>query len=183
MDDQLDGVVVLRPAVHHDARGSFVETYRQEWVPGSRPMVQANHAERAEGSLVGLHYHLRQADYWYVIRGHARAVLHDLRVDSPTEGRTQVVDLVAHEEDGPAPVALYIPPGVAHGLAALSDVALTYLVDGYYDPADEHGLAWDDPEVHAQWGLTHPVLSARDRENPRRAELVPDRVPRHPGAG
>ena len=31
------------------------------------------------GAIVGLHYHLHQADYWYVPFGTARMVLHDLR--------------------------------------------------------------------------------------------------------
>jgi dTDP-4-dehydrorhamnose 3,5-epimerase len=69
---------------------------------------------------------------------------------------------------------------VAHGFAALSDLTLTYLVDGYYDPADELGVAWDDPEVGADWGVPDPVLSGRDRANPRRADLG-DRRPRWAG--
>ena len=45
------------------------------------------------GAVVGLHYHLHQADYWYVLRGRARVVLHDLREGSPTDGSTQLIDL------------------------------------------------------------------------------------------
>ena len=69
-------------------------------------------------------------------------MLHDLRVGSRTDGATEVIDL-----DGDVDQGVYIPPGVAHGFAALSDVLLTYLVDNYYDDSDEHGLAWDDPAV------------------------------------
>ncbi len=72
---------------------------------------------------------------------------------------------------------MYIPPGVAHGFAALTDMTITYLVDGYYNPADELGVAWDDPEVAADWGVTEPVLSGRDQANPRRADLPVDRRP------
>jgi dTDP-4-dehydrorhamnose 3,5-epimerase len=46
-----------------------------------------------------------------------------------------------------------------------------YLVDNYYNPADELGVAWDDPEVGADWGVANPVLSARDQANPRRADI------------
>ncbi len=113
------GVVHVEPAVHTDARGCFVETYRQEWIPSARPMVQSNRADRTTGSLVGM----------------------------------------------------YIPPGVAHGFAALTDVIITYLVDGYHDPSDELGVAWDDPEIAADWGVTDPVLSERDRANSKRNEL------------
>ena len=63
---------------------------------------------------------------------------------------------------------MFIPPGVAHGFASLTDMAITYLVDSYYNPADELGVAWDDPAVDADWGVTDPILSERDQANPRR---------------
>ena len=169
--DRIDGVVLVTPEVHGDDRGYFVESYRRSWFPAGREMIQSNRVARGHGALVGLHYHLHQADYWYVISGHARVVLHDLRAGSPTDGTTLCLDV--GEVDG-APhnhLGVYIPPGVAHGFSALSELTLTYLVDGYYNPADELGVAWDDPEVAAEWGLTDPVLSARDQANPRRADL------------
>jgi len=57
--------------------------------------------------------------------------------------------------------------------ARLSDMTITYLVDGYYNPADELGVAWDDPAIGADWGVDDPILSGRDRANPRRADLDP----------
>ena len=175
----IDAVVVVNPEVHADQRGIFVETWRRQWVPGGREMVQANRADRQAGSLVGLHYHLHQADFWYVAAGRARVVLHDLRVGSPTDGATESFDLGG---DGTARHrGVYIPPGVAHGFAALSDVTMTYLVDCLYDPDDELGLAWDDREVAADWGLADPVLSDRDNANPLRSD-IPDRLrPAYPG--
>ena len=175
----IDAVVVVNPEVHADQRGIFVETWRRQWVPGGREMVQANRADRQAGSLVGLHYHLHQADFWYVAAGRARVVLHDLRVGSPTDGATESFNLGG---DGTARHrGVYIPPGVAHGFAALSDVTMTYLVDCPYDPDDELGLAWNDREVAADWGLADPVLSDRDNANPLRSD-IPDRLrPAHPG--
>jgi dTDP-4-dehydrorhamnose 3,5-epimerase len=173
--ERIADVIVIEPDVHGDSRGRFVETYRRHWLPLGREMLQSNRSEKEAGALVGLHYHLHQADYWYVLRGTARVVLHDLRVGSPTDGATEVLDLRGEEDRG-----LFIPPGVAHGFAALTDVLLWYLVDGYYNPADELGLAWDDPDIGADWGLTDPVLSERDRSNPGRASL-PDAV--RPRAG
>ena len=175
----IDAVVVVNPVVHADQRGIFVETWRRQWVPGGREMVQANRADRQAGSLVGLHYHLHQADFWYVAAGRARVVLHDLRVGSPTDGATESFNLGG---DGTARHrGVYIPPGVAHGFAALSDVTMTYLVDCPYDPDDELGLAWNDREVAADWGLADPVLSDRDNANPLRSD-IPDRLrPAHPG--
>jgi dTDP-4-dehydrorhamnose 3,5-epimerase len=159
----IHGVVVRDLVAHVDERGSFVETYRREWVPGGREMLQANRGDRQAGCVVGLHFHRKQADWWYVVEGTARVVLHDLRVGSPTDAETMAFDLAGDEPRG-----VYIPPGVAHGFASLTDVTLTYLVDGYYDPADELGVAWDDPDIGADWGVVEPVLSGRDQELPRR---------------
>ena len=153
----------------------FVETYRREWIPGAREMIQSNRANRQAGALVGLHYHLHQSDYWYVPFGTARVVLHDLREGAPTDGATEVLDLSGDNHRG-----VYIPPGVAHGFAAVTDMVITYLVDGYYNPADELGVAWDDPEVGADWGVTDAVLSGRDQANPRRARIAPEDRPRWP---
>ncbi len=171
--DTIDGVFVVRPKVFGDDRGYFVETYRREWIPGGREMIQANRGNRIAGCLVGLHYHLHQADYWYVPFGHARVVLHDLRQGSPTDGATQMLDL--GDVDGANEhLGVYIPPGVAHGFSSITDMAITYLVDGYYNPADERGVAWDDPQIAADWGIEgDPILSERDRANPRRSEIEP----------
>lgn len=170
----IEGVYVVRPRVFGDDRGYFVETYRREWIPGGREMIQGNRGNRIAGCLVGLHYHLHQADYWYVPFGHARVVLHDLRQGSGTDGNTQMIDL-GEVDGGPNEhLGVYIPPGVAHGFASVTEMAITYLVDGYYNPADELGVAWDDPEIDADWGLSsEPVLSERDRSNPRRSEIEP----------
>jgi dTDP-4-dehydrorhamnose 3,5-epimerase len=169
----IQDVVVVEPDVHGDERGRFVETYRRQWFPLGREMVQGNRSEKQAGAVVGLHYHLHQADYWYVLRGRARVVLHDLRDGSPTDGATQVLELSGDEDRG-----LFIPPGVAHGFAALTDLLLWYLVDGYYNSTDELGLAWDDPDVGADWGVEDPVLSNRDQANPRRRDLSPELRPR-----
>ncbi len=167
-------VLVVVPDAHGDERGRFVETYRRSWFPLGREMVQGNRSEKQAGAVVGLHYHLHQADYWYVLRGRARVVLHDLRLGSPTEQATLHIDLDGDEDRG-----VFIPPGVAHGFASHSDLLLWYLVDSYYNPDDELGVAWDDEEIGAEWGVTDPVLSARDRSNPRRADIAPELRPRH----
>ena len=166
---------VVEPTIHGDQRGLFIETYRREWIPGAREMIQSNRANRQQGALVGLHYHLHQSDYWYIPFGTARVVLHDLREGGPTDGATHSLDL-----SGENHIGVYIPPGVAHGFAALTDMVITYLVDGYYNAADELGVAWDDPAIAADWGVTEPILSDRDQTNPMRADLPSNRRPYWP---
>jgi dTDP-4-dehydrorhamnose 3,5-epimerase len=170
--DVIAGVHIVSPDVHGDERGRFVETYRRSWFPNGREMVQGNRSDKETGAVVGLHYHLHQADYWYVPRGRALVVLHDLREASPTEHATLTLEIGEHDDRG-----VFIPPGLAHGFAALTDVTMTYLVDQYYNPADELGVAWDDPEIGVDWKVAEPIVSDRDRKNPRRSELPADRRP------
>jgi dTDP-4-dehydrorhamnose 3,5-epimerase len=170
--DVIDGVVIVRPLAHGDDRGRFAETYRRSWFPEGTEMVQGSRSDKVAGSLVGIHYHLHQADYWYIVQGTARVVLHDLRQGSPTDGAT-----VSFEMGDSLECGVYIPPGVGHGFAALTDVTLTYLVDQYYSPEDELGVAWDDPDIAADWGLTDPILSRRDQTNPLRADIPTGRRP------
>jgi dTDP-4-dehydrorhamnose 3,5-epimerase len=171
----VEGVVVIEPEIHGDQRGLFIETYRREWFPHGREMLQGNRANRQAGALVGLHYHLHQADYWYVPFGTARVVLHDLREGGPTDGATLSLDLSGENHMG-----VFIPPGIAHGFSALTDMVITYLVDGYYNPADELGVAWNDPHVTADWGFTDPILSTRDQTNPLRHDIPVGRRPYWP---
>ena len=172
----ITGVFHVRPRIFADERGVFVETFRREWIPrGCREMIQANRSDRQANTVVGLHHHAHQSDYWYVPFGQVRVVLHDLREGGPTDGATECFDLGGDEHPG-----VYIPPGVAHGFAALTDATMTYLVDGYYNPADELGVAWDDPAIGADWGVSEPILSERDRTNPRRADIAEANRPRWP---
>lgn len=175
----ISGVFHVAPTLHRDERGMFVETYRRSWFPLGREMVQANRGDRQAGSVVGLHYHLHQADYWYVPFGRARVVLHDLRTGSPTDGATLTLDLGAVPGTESDHAGVFIPPGVAHGFAALTDMTITYLVDSYYNAADELGVAWDDPAVKADWGVDEPILSARDQANPRRDAIDPSVQPHY----
>ena len=170
--DVIDGVIIVEPSIHGDQRGLFIETYRREWFPNGREMLQGNRANRQQGALVGLHYHLHQADYWYVPFGTARVVMHDLREGGPTDGATLCLDLSGDNHKG-----VFIPPGVAHGFAALTDMVITYLVDNYYNPQDELGVMWNDPAIAGEWGVDTPILSARDEANPLRADIPAGRRP------
>ena len=155
----IPGAFLCTPQVHADSRGSFLEIFREDLLGAH--FVQANHSHSAAGVLRGLHYHREQADAWYVIAGHGQAVLADLRVRDVVPQVTSV-DLVGGE-----PRVLYIPPGVAHGFLAVTELDLIYWVTGYYDASDEFGVAWDDPTLAAPWQAEEPILSGRDQQNPR----------------
>lgn len=171
--EKISDVIIVEPRSFGDDRGRFLETYRRSWFPLGREMVQSSRSDKSAGSLVGLHYHLHQADYWYVVEGRAQVILHDLRVGSVSQGATLEIELGDANE-----VGLFIPPGVAHGFAAITDMTLTYLVDNYYNPSDELGVAWNDPEIAANWQIEDPVYSARDAENPLKREIKDEFLPR-----
>ncbi len=158
-----------------DARGRFMETFRSEWFPQvSWARMQSNRSDSQAGVLRGLHYHFKQVDYWCVTSGRIRVGLFDLRRNSPSFGKSATIDI-----DGADPVGVFIPEGVAHGFAALSECTLLYIVNNYYDGADEFGVAWDDPQANIDWGLTSPQLSARDKANPRLADIPVEQLPMH----
>lgn len=167
------GVKFAHLRVFEDERGRFMETFRKEWFPERTwERVQTNRSDSKAGVLRGLHYHFHQVDYWTCPFGRVRVALADLRPDSPTFRQVETVDLGPDE-----PIGIFIPVGVAHGFLALTDATLLYLVDNYYDGGDEHGVAWDDPELAIPWGVERPILSARDRANPCLADLVPADLP------
>jgi dTDP-4-dehydrorhamnose 3,5-epimerase len=99
-------------------------------------------------------------------------VLHDLREGSPTQSNTMSFDIGEHNDGG-----VFIPPGIAHGFVTLEDSTLTYLVDNYYNPADELGVMYNDPAIDAEWGLSDPIVSERDLKNPKVSEIPENRRP------
>lgn len=171
------GAQLLELVPHADERGSLTETYRRDWFPGTREMVQANLSRSRPGVLRGLHWHRRQSDLWVIVSGVAYVRLVDLREGSPSRLAVAALEI----DPAVRPVALRIPPGVAHGFYAETEVVLQYLVDSFYAGEDEFGLAWDDPALGISWPLADPVLSERDRSNPSLAEVLPD-PPSFPGS-
>src|SRR5713226_7186672 len=174
----LPGVYELRPAIHRDSRGSFSETYHQAKFAdlGIKDLfVQDNHSVSSQGTLRGLHYQLRhaQAKLCRVVEGEALDVAVDIRVGSPNFGKWTSVLLSAKEQN-----EIYIPIGFAHGFLALTDtVQFLYKCSDFYDPKDERGILWSDPDLHISWGLADPVVSEKDAKYPQLAEVSSDLLP------
>ena len=166
-------VILVEPNVIHDARGFFLETYhRDKYAAGGIPetFVQDNQSFSRKGVLRGLHAQLRhpQGKLVRAIIGEIFDVAVDIRPDSPTFGRW--VGAVLSEENAHQ---LYVPPGFAHGFCVLSDVAhVQYKCTDVYQPGDEIGVVWNDPEIGIDWPVGDPVLNDKDRNAPRLAEIV-----------
>jgi dTDP-4-dehydrorhamnose 3,5-epimerase len=168
----IPGVLVIEPDVHADGRGFFVETYRadryrEHGIEG--PFVQDNHSRSVAGTLRGLHLQLRhpQGKLIRVIEGEVFDVAVDVRRGSPTFGRWVAVTLTAENFR-----QCYVPPGFAHGFCVVSPIAqVEYKCTDVYDPADEIGVAWNDPALGISWPVSEPILSLRDSHHPTLAEL------------
>ncbi|MEZ4677485.1 MAG: dTDP-4-dehydrorhamnose 3,5-epimerase family protein [Caldilineaceae bacterium] len=171
--DKIQGVKYVNLRAFSDVRGRFLETFRKEWFPErSWEAMQMNRSDSQKNVLRGLHYHFKQADYWYTLNGSLRVGLADLRPTSPTYGRSEVCDIGGSNETG-----VFIPPGVAHGFVALTDVTLVYVVDQYYNAADEFGVIWNDQSLGIQWNVNAPILSERDQNNPPLADIPAINLP------
>lgn len=160
----LPGMLLIEPRVFSDERGFFLESFNEErfrkhGLPGH--FRQDNHSRSAKGVLRGLHYQVRspQGKLVTVINGSIFDVAVDIRRDSPTFGRWHGVILTSDQ-----PRYAWIPPGFAHGLLVLSEVAdVVYKCTELYRPDDESGIMWNDPALGIEWPTTRPLLSEKDR--------------------
>ena len=161
----LEGVMIKSFQVHADQRGYFLEQLKrgdlddegrpflpeQSFAQMSRSLAYARGGNPPE-LIKAFHWHRRQWDYWDIVKGNARVVLVDLRPDSPTKGKTQVV--IAGQN---SPKMIAIPPLVAHGYQGLDlqDVLLCYYVTEPYDPQqpDEGRIPWNDPRIAFDWSI------------------------------
>lgn len=163
----LPGVLLIEPTVFNDERGFFLEGFNeQRFAEHGLPTSfrQDNHSRSTRGVLRGLHYQVRrpQGKLVTVIRGSVFDVAADVRNGSPTFGQWCGMTL-----NGEEPRYLWIPPGFAHGLCVLSDVAdVIYKCTELYSPNDEQGIRWDDPSLGIDWPIDSPVLSAKDQNLP-----------------
>lgn len=167
---EIEGVWILEPQVFGDARGYFMETYREADFRrhvGEVCFVQDNESRSSYGVLRGLHYQrgeYSQAKLVRVIKGRVLDVAVDLRRSSPTFGRHVMVELSEENKR-----QLFIPRGFAHGFLVLSDEAIfTYKVDNAYAPQSECSIRFDDPELGIQW----PVPAEQMKLSPKDLEGV-----------
>jgi dTDP-4-dehydrorhamnose 3,5-epimerase len=153
---------VLRPEPIEDHRGSLVELCRLSWI-GETTIVQWNVVASGPNVLRGMHWHNLHWDLIAAVEGRLIVGLTDLRIGSPTELVSELIEV-----DAGTPASVLIPPGVAHGFLSPDGSIVLYGVSRYWDPADELGVRFDDPALSLDWPLPPdgPVLSERDTSLP-----------------
>jgi dTDP-4-dehydrorhamnose 3,5-epimerase len=180
IETSLPGVYELRPVVHRDSRGSFIESYHHAKFADlgiTDTFLQDNHSISSRGTLRGLHYQLRhaQAKLCRVVEGEALDVAVDIHIGSPHFGKWTSVLLSATDQN-----LIYVPAGFAHGFLALTEsVQFLYKCSDYYAPSDEYGILWNDPALAIDWGATAPMLSQKDVKNPKLADIQQQFLPRY----
>ena len=178
IETKIPGVLLIEPAVRHDERGFFFESYNQRdfrELGIADSFVQDNHSKSIKGTLRGLHYQLQhpQAKLCRVVEGEVLDVVVDIRRSSPRFGEHTTTVLSAENKR-----QIYIPPGFAHGFLVLSQTAeFLYKCSDFYYQGDEHGVLWNDLELGIEWGIDDPRLSPKDSRLPRLRSISPSDLP------
>lgn len=165
----IEGVVIIEPRVFGDARGYFFESYnaRDFAEVADVTFVQDNESRSCYGVVRGLHFQCppyAQSKLVRVVEGRVLDVAVDIRKGSPTYGRYVATELSADNHR-----QFYLPQGMAHGFAVLSESAVfQYKCDNLYHPESEGAIAWDDPTLAIDWQVPADkvILSDKDRHHP-----------------
>ena len=178
-ETRIPGLLLIEPTVHGDERGFFLERYHAERYREAgieADFVQDNHSRSVRGTLRGLHFQRQrpQGKLVEAVRGAIFDVAVDVRPGSKTFGQWEGTEL---SEDNHR--QLWVPPGFAHGFCVLSESAdVLYKCTDTYQPSDEGGIVWDDPDVAIDWPVERPILSEKDRRLPHLAALAKGDLPR-----
>ena len=166
IETDIKGVYVIEPRVFNDARGYFMEAWKQtefEEHIGKVQFIQDNESKSSYGVLRGLHYQkgaASQAKLVRVIKGRVLDVAIDIRRSSPTFGKHVMVEL---SEDNKR--QFFIPRGFAHGFLVLSDEAIfIYKVDNPYAPQQDAGIRWNDPELGIEWPIDPKDVQTSEKD-------------------
>ena len=174
---ELDGVVIVEPAVFGDHRGFFMESWSKQKFEEAGlfyDFVQDNHSSSAvKGTLRGIHFQRgdkAQAKLVRCVKGAVLDVAVDLRPNSPTYKKWVGVELSDENKK-----QLLIPRGFGHAFLTLTDdVEFLYKADNCYAPEADGGIRWNDPEIGVEWGIEEPILSQKDANAPFLKDAVTD---------
>lgn len=175
IETAIPGVLIIEPKLFGDERGFFMESWNERTFREAGldiAFVQDNHSRSARGVLRGLHYQSPnpQGKLVRVTAGAVFDVAVDMRRSSPSFGQWVGVELSAANKR-----MLWVPEGMAHGFLCLQEgTDFLYKCRGYYDPANEHSLLWNDPAIGIDWPLDGlvPQLAAKDEAGRPLADAV-----------
>ena len=171
----IDDLYIIERPVFKDDRGLFKEVVRfgslSKDINFDFKPSQWSHSISKKGVLRGIH-----AESWnkivYPVTGKVFLAQVDIRPESRTFGKYET--LISDEDNR---FALYVTKGIANSFCVMGeeDVHYLYVVDGSYDGSDTKAIAWDDPDVAVPWPVKKPIISKRDKNNPRLRDMFPDK--------
>lgn len=171
---EIVGAFLFEPTPHVDARGFFSRTFDADVARSvcidPDGFAQDSLSRSAKGVIRGMHLRSGRGEAKLVrcSYGEVFDVIVDLRPGSSTYRNIRSFRL-----SGETQVTLYVPAGCAHGFQALTEPAdVSYRIDRPHDPAEDVAIAFDDPELAIPWPLPPALLSERDRQAPRLAEVL-----------
>ena len=165
---EIEGIVIIEPQVFGDSRGYFMEIYQKEKYAAAGidvTFVQDNESMSRYGVVRGLHYQAEpfaQAKLIRVVSGRVLDVAVDIRKNSPTFGKVFTLELSSENK-----LQLFLPHGIAHGFAVLSETAVfTYKCDNFYAPQYERTIRFDDPSLAIDWKIpvANRIISDKDKK-------------------
>lgn len=171
----IPGLLILERPIFTDERGFFRELFHQDELEKASGVkfepIQMNHSHSKSKVLRGIH-----AENWnkviYPVNGQVFIAIVDIRPDSPAFAKVETFNIGKDSRFG-----LFIPKGLANSFCVISneDVDYIYLVDAYWDGTDTRAIAWDDPDLKINWPVENPIISQRDKNNPKLRDLFPEK--------
>lgn len=166
----LKGLYILEPHVIEDNRGFFMESYNSKTLRSAgitTEFVQDNHSLSVYGVIRGLHFQNPPFEQTKLIRsisGEILDVVVDIRKESPTFGQHFSILLSSENKK-----QLFVPPGFAHGFAALTQTAeIHYKCDQFYNKEAEGSVLFNDPKLGIDWRIdpSEMIISDKDLVSP-----------------
>ena len=175
-ETKLKDCFIIRDTVFEDPRGYFFESFNQQRFASliglNVSFVQDNQSKSTRGVLRGIHFQQgesAQAKLVRVLSGKVLDVAVDLRIDSPTFGQWETVELTGDNH-----VQFFVPRGFGHGFVVLSEEAtFFYKCDNFYNKASEGGIVYNDPDLAIDWKIPEGdlLLSDKDKALPTLTEV------------
>jgi len=154
----IEGLLILKPNVFNDDRGYFFESYSNKVL--NYNFVQDNQAYSKPGVIRGLHFQnppFGQGKLVRVVKGRVLDVAVDIRKNSATYGKYQMVELSASNQ-----LQFWIPEGFAHGYVSIEESIFQYKCTNFYSPGYDGIIKWNDPDIGINWGISNPIVSEKD---------------------
>lgn len=167
LKNQFKGLLVVENQRFIDRRGFFREILVEKIIKKKFPFNVISSSKK--NVIRGLHYQISkpQGKFISVAKGKILDVAVDLRKNSKTFGK--YFKIILSEKNCKS---IYIPEGFAHGFSCLDNENIViYSCTKYGHQKGERGILWNDEYLKINWGIKNPIISNKDKNNPKFSEI------------